>query len=170
MALVLPSYFFVPICLVIIYILCYWIGVRLIWFKIWQNAELDGEDEIDKQYYNYRRFKNWHDESIVIIKVIIVIACIITCIFPAVSLHQVYKNHVVEETTYNQYLTEYNTLNDILTSTTDVVNSEVYLRVNEYNKEVSEFKSQFNNPKWSYNFTGQFNWNELNMIDIKGES
>ena len=168
MALILPSYFIIPICLVIIYILCYWIGVRLIWFKLWQKKEI--EDEKDKQYYNYKRFKDWHNEETIFIKAAIIILSLITCVFLAVSLHQIYRNHVIEETTYNEYLTEYDTLNSILKSTTDVVNSEVYLRVNEYNKEVSEFKSQFNNPKWSYNFTGQFNWNELNTIDIKGES
>ena len=167
MALVLPAYLIIPICFIIAYIICYHIGLR-IWFTIWRKSEI--ENDKDKEYYNFKRFKDWHSEGVILIRILFTVVLIFTCVFPSMALHQIYKNHSMEATTYQQYLTEYDTLNDILNSTTDVVNSDVYLRVNEYNKEISKFKSQFNNPKWSYNFTGKLNWNELNMIDIKGES
>ena len=170
MALVLPSTFFIPIGIIIVAIASYWIIIRGIVFHKWQKQKLKDWPKENKSYFNFKRFREYHGELVPIYKFIVGLICCICCIIMLFALSQIYRNYQTEETTYQQYITEYNTLTEILNTTTDVVNSEVYLRINEYNKEITAFKAQYNIPNWSYNFTGNFNWNELNIINIKDES
>lgn len=169
MALVTPA---VRYCwwIVLAAIAIYWLIARFIACPLYSNWKAKVEED---EWYLRRKWSHFTDDFDVWF-VVSVVATWVTILFMVIGIGitegQIYENHQMEACTYATYETEYNNLNSIIETSTDLVNTDIYSRINEYNKEVTAFHSQYNTPAFAFNFTGECNWNDLQLITLKGKS
>ena len=169
MALVVPA---VRYCwwIVIAAIAIYWLAARFVacpLYTTWK-AKVEKDDWYLKR--KWHRFTNEFETWFIVSAVATGIAVLFMVIGIGITEAQIYENHQLESYTYAMYKTEYNTLNRIIKTSTDLVNTDIYSRINEYNKEVTAFHSQYNTPAFAFNFTGECNWNDLQLITLKEKS
>lgn len=169
MALVTPA---VRYCwwIVLAVIAVYWLIARFIACPLYSNWKAKVEED---EWYLRRKWSHFTDHFEVWF-VISVVATFVIILFMVIGIGitegQIYENHQMEACTYATYETEYNNLNSIIETSTDLVNTDIYSRINEYNKEVTAFQSQYNTPAFAFNFTGECNWNDLQLITLKEKS
>lgn len=74
---------------------------------------------------------------------------------------------VTESSIYAERISEYNTITNILNNTTDVVNSDVYLKAIEYNSNIEGTKAMLENPSYSiFASHCDCDWANLPLIEI----
>ena len=74
---------------------------------------------------------------------------------------------VSEPTLYAERVSEYNTITSILNNSTDVVNSDVYLKAIEYNSNIESTKAMLENPSYSiFASHCDCDWANLPLIEI----
>ena len=74
---------------------------------------------------------------------------------------------VNEDAIYAKRLTEYNTLTNIIKTSTDVVKDGIYEKILEYNTNIISTQQKINNP--AYSIMSQFlkcDWNSLSTITL----
>ena len=58
---------------------------------------------------------------------------------------------------------------DALNTTDDVVNTDLYNRVIDFNTRLTEYQTKSVNDEYRHNFTGDYDWSVIQHIDLKGE-
>lgn len=106
----------------------------------------------------------WVDDWQSILIIIVMICCLI---WGGISIGMCANALFLEPSLYAEQVSEYNTITAILNNSTDVVNSEIYLKAIEYNDDVQWTKAILNNPKFSIFASGcKCDWASLPLIEI----
>ena len=167
MCLILPNEIAIAIGFVLLPLI-FFLVCRFLVYPLWRRRQMRKHGN-DEWYGQWSRFTDdngvfWGGLIVTLAGCLIAIICLIVM---GVGLS---NNHALEPQTYAAYKTEYNSLTEIIETTDDLVNTNIYMRINEYNKEIAAFQSQYNNPSLRFNFTGDYDWNALQLITLEGGS
>ena len=78
-------------------------------------------------------------------------------------------NKINEPVIYQQMMVERVSTVDALNTTDDVVNTDLYNRVIDFNTRLTEYQTKSVNDEYRHNFTGDYDWSVIQHIDLKGE-
>ena len=86
---------------------------------------------------------------------------LITCIY-------CYRDNQLNDQAYYEYaIVKAETLKSAIQISDDIINTELYKEVIEYNGKLSKIKTYFNNPAYKMTFSGECDWNAIDYIDLK---
>lgn len=88
-------------------------------------------------------------------------------IYLCLPFREIYSNRVNEPFRYSAAIAEAKTLTEVLDVSEDIVNTDLYIRVVDYNTNLASIKSKFNNNDFRLNFSGNYDWNSLESIELK---
>lgn len=100
----------------------------------------------------------------ILITVVFTFLLIITVAFNGNSI---YHNRINEAEYYTSAVVRAETIDAAIEVSEDIINTELYLDAIEFNEDLAEVKSKFNNPHYKMNFTGEYDWNELEYIELR---
>ena len=81
----------------------------------------------------------------------------------------VVSNRCEEPAIYEQYVERGKVISDSIEVSNDIINTELYNNAISYNTSLAEIKAKCTDPRFSMNFTGNYDWNTIPYIDLKGE-
>ena len=81
----------------------------------------------------------------------------------------VISNRYEEPAIYEQYVERGKVISDSIEVSNDIINTELYNNAISYNTSLAEIKAKCTDPRFSMNFTGNYDWNTIPYIDLKGE-
>ena len=110
----------------------------------------------------------WRELEDPIIPIILTIAfSFLLFLTVAFNGDSIYHNRINEAEYYTSAVVRAETIDAAIEVSEDIINTELYLDAIEFNKELAEVKSKFNNPHYKMNFTGEYDWNELEYIELR---
>ena len=140
-------------------------------FRLWRSYRIKRDkNKHEPNWYDLTYFKEKFVGTDIGLTIIAIVCFAIMVGGLLVCGIQAYQNTKVEHIYFENYETEYNTLVNIADTTEDLVNTGIYLRINEYNKEISRLQAQYNDKNFSMNFSGDCDWNEMPLINLGGKS
>ena len=126
----------------------------------------------EKVYWTPSTFFEYifEDKTIPGVSFILSIACIIlaTC-FIVYDAAAVISNRYEEPAIYEQYIERGKVISDSISVSNDIINTELYNNAISYNTNLAEIKAKYADPRFSMNFTGDYDWNTIPYIELKGE-
>ncbi len=144
--------------------------VPVIKWKKWKVLEKEYEEE-----NRYRPYSDYHysfgswlaDNSRALISValavlLIMVGSINFCFDADIA----WDNRCKEPSNYETMIVQGETIREALDSTTDVVNTDLYIKAVDYNSELTTIKTKYNDPKCRFNFSGDYDWNDIELIEI----
>lgn len=147
----------------------FWLVSRFIAFPLF--ARYDAKKHNGERWFNsWHRFYSNFETFFTVALATTIVAGGLMFIISLIGVVGIYENHICEPIVYEQYKVEYATITNILDKSEDVVNSDVYLRANDYNKEITKLKEASINPNYKFNFTGDYDWSALPTVEIKEKS
>ena len=78
----------------------------------------------------------------------------------------VISNRYEEPAIYEQYVERGKIINDSIEVSDDIINTELYSTAIAYNTGLAEIKAKYADPRFSMNFTGDYDWNAIPYIDL----
>ena len=81
----------------------------------------------------------------------------------------VVSNRYEEPAIYEQYIERGKVIADCIEVSDDIINTELYNTAIAYNTNLAEIKAKYADPRFEMNFTGNYDWNTIPYIDLKGE-
>ena len=144
--------------------------VPVIKWKKWKILEKEYEEE--NRYRPYSKyhyyFSSWlGDNSRALISVALAALLIsvgsINFYFDA---DIICDNRYEEPSNYEAMIVQGETIREALDSTTDVVNTDLYIKAVDYNSKLTTIKTKYNDPKYRINFSGNYDWNNIKLIEI----
>lgn len=142
------------------------------WYKWKINLKAERKARgTDDCYSNtfYSLFR-WLEEADAAMFIIGICSAIAIAVYSCLPLGEIYSNRVHEPSRYSAVIAEAKTLTEALDVSEDIVNTDLYNRVVDYNTNLASIKSKFNNNDFRLNFSGKYDWNALERIDLnKGE-
>lgn len=102
----------------------------------------------------------------IVIAVISFVAVVIIMIIFCFNLGGANIQKQQEEVIYKGYVMEAKTLQASLDNTYDIVNTDLYLAAVSYNKEVTEIRAAYNDPRYSMTFSGDVDWSTVPLVSI----
>lgn len=99
--------------------------------------------------------------------VLIIIVMALCFVWSLIAYGVSFDVWISEPTLYAERVSEYKTITSILNNSTDVVNSDVYLKAIEYNSNIEGTKAMLENPSYSiFASNCDCNWASLPLIEI----
>lgn len=81
----------------------------------------------------------------------------------------VVSNRYEEPAIYEQYVERGKVISDSIEVSNDIINTELYNNAISYNTTLAEIKAKYTDPNFEMNFTGNYDWNTIPYVDLKGE-
>ena len=81
----------------------------------------------------------------------------------------VISNRYEEPAIYELYVERGKVISDSIEVSNDIINTELYNNAISYNTTLAEIKAKYADPRFEMNFTGDYDWNTIPYIDLKGE-
>lgn len=81
----------------------------------------------------------------------------------------VVSNRYEEPAIYEQYIERGKVIADCIEVSDDIINTELYNTAIAYNTNLAEIKAKYADPRFEMNFTGDYDWNAIPYMDLKGE-
>ena len=81
----------------------------------------------------------------------------------------VISNRYEEPAIYELYVERGKVISDSIEVSNDIINTELYNNAISYNTTLAEIKAKYTDPRFEMNFTGDYDWNTIPYIDLKGE-
>ena len=98
------------------------------------------------------------------------IVCIILAVcFIIYDASIVVSNRYEEPAIYEQYIEKGKVISDSIEVSDDIINTALYNNAISYNTSLAEIKAKYTDPRFSINFTGDYDWNTIPYIELKGE-
>ena len=98
-----------------------------------------------------------------------VIFVVLSSCFIVYDAATVVSNRYEEPAIYEQYVERGKVISDSIEVSNDIINTELYNNAISYNTSLAEIKTKCTDPRFSMNFTGNYDWNTIPYIDLKGE-
>ena len=144
--------------------------VPVIKWKKWKILEKEYEKENRYRPYSdyHYSFDSWlKDNSRALISVALAVLLIMVgSINFYFDVDTVWNNRCKEPSNYETMIVQGETIREALGSTTDIVNTDLYIKAIDYNSELTTIKAKCNDPKYSINFSGNYDWNNIKLIEI----
>lgn len=120
--------------------------------------------------YDYEKFEHFCDEfpwrSMGVMAVGIVAALAFgTCII--FEVYDTVDNRINEPVYYSQMIAEGDTLEDAISNSEDIINTELYTSIVGYNRRLADIKMKASLPAYSWNFTGIHDWDAIPYIELE---
>lgn len=80
------------------------------------------------------------------------------------TLSVLYSNRIEEPARYELFIVKGDTISYALAVSNGNIDDEIYTQISSYNTHLAKIKANFNNPAYSLNFSGNYDWNVLNYI------
>ena len=80
------------------------------------------------------------------------------------TLSVLYSNRIEEPARYELFIAKGDTISYALAVSNGNIDDEIYTQISSYNTHLAKIKANFNNPAYSLNFSGDYDWNALNYI------
>lgn len=110
------------------------------------------------------------DKTIPGVSFILSIACIVLAFgFIIYDAAAVVSNRYEEPAIYEQYVERGKVISDSIEVSSDIINTELYNNAISYNTSLAEIKAKYTDPNFSMNFTGDYDWDAIPYISLKGE-
>lgn len=81
----------------------------------------------------------------------------------------VVSNRYEEPAIYEQYIERGKVIADCIEVSDDIINTELYNTAIDYNTNLAEIKAKYADPRFEMNFIGDYDWNAIPYMDLKGE-
>lgn len=81
----------------------------------------------------------------------------------------VVSNRYEEPAIYEQYVERGKVIADCIEVSDDIINTELYNTAIAYNTNLAGIKAKYADPRFSMNFTRDYDWNIIPYMDLKGE-
>lgn len=81
----------------------------------------------------------------------------------------VVSNRYEEPAIYEQYIERGKVIADCIEVSDDIINTELYNTAIAYNTNLAEIKAKYADPRFEMNFTGDYDWNAIPYMNLKGE-
>ena len=78
----------------------------------------------------------------------------------------IHENKIMEPAIYEKMIICGDTYRDALEYSTDIINTDLYLDIVKYNEQLTIIKSKSKIPNYSFNFSGNYDWDALEHIDL----
>lgn len=121
-----------------------------------------GQKKKEYEWYDYGDFSEEH----MILTIFMISLAIIFLICSIVTVIDVVNFRMQEGVQYATYLADYKSLYTAMDVTTDVVNTDLYLRIIDYNSEVTRMASLYNSRLFAISFSGHYDWSTLPIIHL----
>ena len=82
------------------------------------------------------------------------------------NIVDIHENKAMEPAVYEKMIICGDTYRDALEHSTDIINTDLYLDIVEYNEQLTMIKSSSKIPNYSFNFSGDYDWDALEYIDL----
>lgn len=76
------------------------------------------------------------------------------------------SNHYEEPAIYEKYVERGKVIADCIEVSDDIINTELYSTAIAYNTNLAEIKAKYADPRFSMNFTGDYDWNAIPYMDL----
>lgn len=96
-----------------------------------------------------------------IVSFVLLLLIIVNILFCSTTI---YQNRMKEPILYNTIIVEQKSIKDCLNSTNDIINTELYTKAIDFNKKLTDIKDRSKNPNYKLNFTGDYNWEDIDFI------
>lgn len=90
--------------------------------------------------------------------------CFTTCDFIAAI-----SNRYEEPAIYEKYVERGKMITNYIEVSDDITNTVLYNNAIDYNTDLAEIKAKYADSRFEMNFTGNYDWNAIPYIDLKGE-
>ena len=140
-------------------------------WKNWAKKE-KAEDEKNGFKYDYYNFDDWwnHGNNIVIGLIcfsIALITSLVVLISGVEGITTITKNRTNESAFYNSMIIKGETLEQAITITDDLVNTDLYTSAVAYNGTLAQIQILAKSPMYALNFTGDYDWDAIKYINLK---
>lgn len=153
-----------------------------IWYHIYltsesRKAEKEHLENPDGYGYAFRRkmeyldeltFIKWLDKSFLkitafFVSLLMALGSVFVIGFTFASIH----THRLEESiNYQETIVKKEALENVMNETEDIINTDLYNQVIGFNTRLAETQAQSIHPNYSINFTGDYDWFEIEPIKI----
>ena len=82
------------------------------------------------------------------------------------NIIDIHENKIMEPAIYEKMIICGDTYRDALEHSTDIINTDLYLDIVKYNEQLTMIKSKSKIPNYSFNFSGDYDWDALEYIDL----
>ena len=89
--------------------------------------------------------------------------------FTAYDFTAAISNCYEEPAVYEKYVERGKMITDCIEVSDDIINTVLYNNAIDYNTNLAEIKAKYADPRFSMNFTGDYDWNAIPYIDLEGE-
>lgn len=123
-------------------------------------------------YEGHYTFEYWFDDHVASAVSIIGLGILIFSIglFEfGFNAHSVYETRVNEGSHYESVIMKGETIREALKVSDDIVNTGLYSSAINYNSQLAVIKEKSANPRFSINFTGDYDWTAIDYIDLNIE-
>lgn len=76
------------------------------------------------------------------------------------------ENQHQEPANYSSMILEQKTISQSLAVSDDIVNTGLYQKAIEFNSSLAEMQIKYNDPFYSLNFTGNYDWNDIPFVEV----
>ena len=144
--------------------------IPIVRWRRWAKAEQTHDMETYGHCYEgHYTFEYWFDDhiasavSIIGLGILIFFIGIFDFTFNTLS---VYETRINESSHYESVVMEGETIREALKVSDDIVNTGLYSSAINYNSQLAAIKEKSTNPRYSINFTGDYDWTAIDYIDL----
>lgn len=147
------------------------LGVILICIPYWsylhKRKKLKSQGYIPYYYEEFNRFCEeypWRSYGVMAVGIVIAFVFSIGLIY---EVYAMVDNRINEPAYYSQMIAEGDTLEDAISISEDIINTELYTSIVSYNRRLADIKMKASLPAYSWNFTGIHDWEAIPYIELE---
>ena len=120
--------------------------------------------------YDYDKFDHFCDEFPWRSYGVMAVGIVIAFVFGIGTIYEIYAtvdNRINEPVYYAEMIAEGDTLEDAISNSEDIINTELYTSIVSYNRRLADIKMKASLPAYSWNFTGIHDWGAIPYIELE---
>lgn len=151
----------------LIFLLCVILACIPYWFYRHKRKKFKSQGYIPFDYEEFNRFCNefpWRSYGVMAVGVVIAF------VFGIGTIYEVYAtvdNRINEPVYYAEMIAEGDTLEDAISNSEDIINTELYTSIVSYNRRLADIKMKASLPAYNWNFTGIHDWEAIPYIELE---
>ncbi len=144
--------------------------IPIVRWRRWAKAEQAYDMKTYGHYYEgHYTFGYWFDDRIGSTAIMIGLGTLIFFIGIvefSINASSIYETRINEGSHYESIVMEGETIREALKVSDDIVNTGLYSSAINYNSQLAAIKEKSANPRYSINFTGDYDWTAIDYIDL----
>ena len=143
----------------------------IILWKSWAKKDKARDEKNGLKYYHYDFDDWWNSGNNIIIGficfIIALIASLVVLFAGVEGVTTIAKNRTNEPAFYNSMIIQGETLEQAITITDDLVNTDLYTSAVKYNGTLAQIQELAKSPMYALNFTGDYDWDTIEYVNLK---